>query len=1038
MTKHLLARTLRLLSLALIFGFGSSVANAQLDLTIGDGNGSTSFAPIYSYYGYTYSQSIVLQEAIEDAGGEGGIISSIRFYYQSGNTNNSTANWSILLGNTNKNSFSGNSDWEDYSNLTQVYSGSVTVPASEGWMEIILDTPFAYTGGNLLVATDENTPGFSSFPAASWGFNQTGTAQSIYYYSDGTNPNPQSPPNSGGFGSGTLNGYNYMQMVVTPFEECSGTLDVGAAILSSLENDTLCEGAAENLSISLENSYVTFSGIDYQWQQNIGDGWEDIEGETNSNLNITSPNETTQYRATVTCTASSETDISDPVEITIAPLPVVAITPGSYAICTDGEAILTATGADSYVWSPDVELSGTTGASVTTTATEQRNYSVVGTDANGCTNTASASVIPVQDVTISTITNPTALCESGELVIMDVDNTPEGVSGGGNWEFQWLDADTNVVQAWSAISQYAFTPAEDGNYNYYVQMQSSTCPEDTIFSYGNSNIQVGFGAEANTVDVNCNTPQGSIILSDIFGQLGEEIFYSNDFTSSFDADTTVEAFDNTQISDGRLVLTESLAGVRGSFSIYPEANDIYWSHAAYSVSFDMTADQPLNNFGTGGGDGLSYSFGDDAQETGGNNPGHGRGSKLRVIFDSADNSGSNGNSRGVYLTYGYTGTAQMGPNSQGVLGYNTNMSWKTATDVPVEINVSADGKVTVILGGTILFNNVQLPPEYLEADQSTWVHTFGAHTGGDALRHAIDNLEISYKGIDFGITEDEQMPTEWQGESTFANLEPGTYNVWMANASDSECSSMIGTYEINDINPVVELGEEINICEGETTTLDAGNEGSTYLWSDDSMEQTLEVSTTGSYWVMVTDTAGCTDIDAISINVAQPSSVDGITVVNDGLDAIITAQNPQNVDTYEWDFGDGTTLTSNSATELHTYPDFGEYTVSVTVSSAVSCEDATASEVVDIATSITEISASDAGLSIYPNPAQNNFTIGNEEGLTVERVEIYDISGKLVLRIQDHFNADIQLRNLNLEGGLYFIKVHSPAGVFELKLINRQ
>ena len=67
----------------------------------------------------------------------------------------------------------------------------------------------------------------------------------------------------------------------------------------------------------------------------------------------------------------------------------------------------------------------------------------------------------------------------------------------------------------------------------------------------------------------------------------------------------------------------------------------------------------------------------------------------------------------------------------------------------------------------------------------------------------------------------------------------------------------------------INLGNDTTFCDGQTLTLDAGSfpGGATYLWQDGSTAQTFLVDTSGTYYVFVTDTAGCTGIDSISITV---------------------------------------------------------------------------------------------------------------------------------------------------------------------------
>ncbi len=60
-----------------------------------------------------------------------------------------------------------------------------------------------------------------------------------------------------------------------------------------------------------------------------------------------------------------------------------------------------------------------------------------------------------------------------------------------------------------------------------------------------------------------------------------------------------------------------------------------------------------------------------------------------------------------------------------------------------------------------------------------------------------------------------------------------------------------------------------NICAGSTVTLDAGNTGSTFLWSTNEITQTIIVSTAGTYSVSVTNVCG-TQTDDIIITSATP------------------------------------------------------------------------------------------------------------------------------------------------------------------------
>jgi hypothetical protein len=80
------------------------------------------------------------------------------------------------------------------------------------------------------------------------------------------------------------------------------------------------------------------------------------------------------------------------VTVTINPLPVVTVSP-NITICGGTSTTLTASGADTYTWSPTTYLSPTTGPTVTATPVSTITYTVTGTiTATRCTNTASVTV----------------------------------------------------------------------------------------------------------------------------------------------------------------------------------------------------------------------------------------------------------------------------------------------------------------------------------------------------------------------------------------------------------------------------------------------------------------------------------------------------------------------------------------------------------------------------------------------------------------------------------------------------------------------
>ncbi len=194
---------LSLCVLAMLFALPSSAQTGTISIGSGTANSAQSL-PVYTYYYYTYSQQIV--KASEFAAGDGaaGPISKIRYYLSTAETPLANwNNWTVYMGHTSKTSFASTTDWEPLANLEQVFTGTVTQVAGQ-WMEITFNTPFVYDGtSNIIVAVDENSSGYTDSFTSTYFGSYTGAANTgIYYASDGTNPDPATPPT--GTRTGTL------------------------------------------------------------------------------------------------------------------------------------------------------------------------------------------------------------------------------------------------------------------------------------------------------------------------------------------------------------------------------------------------------------------------------------------------------------------------------------------------------------------------------------------------------------------------------------------------------------------------------------------------------------------------------------------------------------------------------------------------------------------------------------------------------------------------------------------------------------------
>jgi hypothetical protein len=185
--------------------------------------------------------------------------------------------------------------------------------------------------------------------------------------------------------------------------------------------------------------------------------------------------------------------------------------------------------------------------------------------------------------------------------------------------------------------------------------------------------------------------------------------------------------------------------------------------------------------GTGtGADGMSFSYGPFAYNTGGSETGWNTG--LVVSFDTYNNPTGTTNSR-IYLSYN---GVEFASNTLGAFNL------RTGTYIPVSINVNQAGQLTLVVNGTTIFNNTAVPAAYLTANKSTWNFAFSARTGGLNDVHKVDNVNLYADNYyEYSIN-----GTSWQTSTTFS-APVGTYSVQARPICGTSCTTALGTVTLS-------------------------------------------------------------------------------------------------------------------------------------------------------------------------------------------------------------------------------------------------
>ncbi|HHV37251.1 MAG TPA: choice-of-anchor D domain-containing protein, partial [Candidatus Cloacimonetes bacterium] len=159
-------------------------------VVIGDGT-ANNYMPVNVWYGYSYAQMLYRADEILT---EGRQIEKVAYHWNGVAAGVSSDEWTIYMGHTDKDAFDSTTDWIDIDELTEVYQGTVNIPAENMWIEIMLNMPFVYNGeDNLVIAVRETHAGNDGNAAFFYNTPST-TGRSLRCQSDSIVPDPENPP----------------------------------------------------------------------------------------------------------------------------------------------------------------------------------------------------------------------------------------------------------------------------------------------------------------------------------------------------------------------------------------------------------------------------------------------------------------------------------------------------------------------------------------------------------------------------------------------------------------------------------------------------------------------------------------------------------------------------------------------------------------------------------------------------------------------------------------------------------------------------
>lgn len=652
------------------------------------------------------------------------------------------------------------------------------------------------------------------------------------------------------------------QVTVTDSNGCSGT--ASATVTANTPPSVSISGALQYCQGASTVLTATMGLSSYQWSN----------GTSGTSITVSSPG---AYTVAVTdvngCSAQAT------VNVVQNPNPTPQIS-GSNQFCAGGQTTLTATGGSfgSYLWS-------TSSTQPSITVSNQGNYSVTVTDANGCSASAARSVtqVPLPAPQIS-----------GTLTICQGQSTTLSAAGGNFTGFAWTGGSTASQITVNTGGAYSLT-VTDANGCSASTSATVTVNALPVFSIGGTpafcagastslSVPAGF-----TTYVWSDNSSGNTVTINAPGSYSVTVTDANGCSSS-QSINVVQNANPAPVISGALqfctgastVLTAGISSVSyqwsngqttpaitvstpGNYGLtVTDANGCSGSTVA-SVA-QIPTPQPVISgalqFCAGSSTTLNGSAGFTAYQWSNNTTGsqivvNTPGAYSLTVTDANGCTGSTSatvamNPLPVFNVEGTPAFCAGASTSLNVAPAFSAYSWSTgATASSVSINSPGTYSVTVTDANGCSASRTQQVVEHANPTPAI-TGVLQICTGGSTTLNA-SIANVSY---------------QWSNNQTTPAIQvsaAGNYSLTVTDANGCSGSASATVTQVPQLQPVI--SGVLFFCSGTSTTLDGGTGYAVYRWSNNANTQQLTVTAPGNYGLTVTDANGCSG--QASVNVTE-------------------------------------------------------------------------------------------------------------------------------------------------------------------------
>ncbi|MFN8323720.1 MAG: T9SS type A sorting domain-containing protein [Chitinophagales bacterium] len=721
--------------------------------------------------------------------------------------------------------------------------------------------------------------------------------------------------------------------------------------------------------------------------------------------------QTAVYSCTVTQSGCS--GISNTVSVTVNSNPAPSITPsGSTAICAGSSVTLdVGNGYSSYSWS-----NGST--SPTIVANQSGSY-ICSVTLNGCTGVASPVTVTVTDPTPSISANgPTTFCTGGNVTLD---------AGSGFASYVWSNGDQTQLTLINQAGSYAVTVTKNGCTGVSntvtitittnnLNPQISATPSLNICPGGSTSLDAGAGYDTylwsntsttQTISANSTaTYTVTVTQGACSGTASASVSVGN-----YPVTVVINPAGVINACEGDVVMLTTSAG----FDSYS------WSSGQQSDTIEVTSSAMYHLTVT-----ENSCIGEDSVEVVFNSLPH------PAISPAGPVNACSGDIVGLDAGSGFT-------------DYN----WSSGATTQLSQVVSSGSYiVTVTQNGC-------------SGNDTVEVNYFVNPVTNISPAGPLSVCESVTLSADPGFSQ-----YSWSNDSIGSSILVTSSGTYVVTVTDNNCSGTASVSVTVSSLPHATITPSgvINICEGDSVSLDAGSGYSLYQWSNSANTQTNVVSTTGVYNVTVSDgncSGDATNQVTVFVNVVPEASFTNtvITLGNSIFDA-----SPDNAAVYIWQNSWDTTTIEASYTATDDSIDvfcnigvlpqgpgsprggnfslIGNY-VRLIVESAAGCRDTTAWVLNDNCQygGINDLQDI-VNISLLPNPVNDVLQVNYSLQInSIVTISVMDMSGRRVLNslVENQYRGT-QQKGVNvseLANGIYIVHISTNQGMYNSRFVKQ-